>query len=59
MSYVALATERFDEVTRFYGETLGLPNVGGYDRTNGRGREKWEVLGTSGKSATVDLPHDR
>jgi catechol 2,3-dioxygenase-like lactoylglutathione lyase family enzyme len=38
MSYVALATERFDEVTRFYGETLGLPSLGGHDRPNGRGR---------------------
>ncbi len=38
MSYVALATNRFDEVTRFYGELLGFPVVEHWDRPNGRGR---------------------
>jgi catechol 2,3-dioxygenase-like lactoylglutathione lyase family enzyme len=38
MSYVALATERFEEVARFWGETLALPVVEAWDRPNGRGR---------------------
>ena len=38
MSYVALATGRFDEVTSFYGEVLGFPVVEEWDRPNGRGR---------------------
>ena len=38
MSYVALVTNRFDEVTRFYGELLGFPIVKQWDRSNARGR---------------------
>ncbi len=38
MSYVALATDRFEEVTSFYGELLGFPVVEQWDRHNGRGR---------------------
>jgi catechol 2,3-dioxygenase-like lactoylglutathione lyase family enzyme len=38
MSYVTLATDRFDEVARFYGEGLGFPVVAAWDRPNGRGR---------------------
>ena len=38
MSFVALATDRFDEVVRFYGEGLGLPSTAGWDRPGGRGR---------------------
>ena len=38
MSYVALATDRFEEVTSFYGELLGFPVVEQWDRPNGRGR---------------------
>jgi catechol 2,3-dioxygenase-like lactoylglutathione lyase family enzyme len=38
MSYVALVTNRFDEVTRFYGELLGFPVVDQWDRSNARGR---------------------
>jgi catechol 2,3-dioxygenase-like lactoylglutathione lyase family enzyme len=38
MSYVALLTTRFDEVTRFYGELLGFPIVKQWDRSNARGR---------------------
>jgi catechol 2,3-dioxygenase-like lactoylglutathione lyase family enzyme len=37
MSYVALATNRFDEVSNFYGELLGFPIVDQWDRTNARG----------------------
>ena len=38
MSFVALVTNRFDEVTRFYGELLGFPIVKQWDRSNARGR---------------------
>jgi catechol 2,3-dioxygenase-like lactoylglutathione lyase family enzyme len=38
MSYVALVTNRFDEVTHFYGEMLGFPAVAEWDRSNARGR---------------------
>lgn len=38
MSYMTLATDRFDEVAQFYGELLGFPVVRGWDRPNGRGR---------------------
>lgn len=38
MSYVALATERFAETARFYGETLGFPVLDAWDRPGARGR---------------------
>ena len=38
MSFVALVTDRFDDVTRFYGERLGFPTVEQWDRAHGRGR---------------------
>ena len=37
MSYLALATDRFDEVVEFYGDALGFPVVERWDRLNGRG----------------------
>jgi len=37
MSYVALITNRFDEVTHFYGELLGFPVLDQWDRSNARG----------------------
>ena len=37
MSYVALVTDHFDEVVRFYGEDLCFPVVSQWDRSNGRG----------------------
>lgn len=37
MSYVALATARYDEVVRFYRLTLGFPTVRSWDRPRGRG----------------------
>ena len=37
MSYVALVTNRFDEVTRFYGELLGFSIVKQWERSNARG----------------------
>jgi catechol 2,3-dioxygenase-like lactoylglutathione lyase family enzyme len=39
MSYVALVTSRFDEVTRFYGELLGFPIVEQWDRSDARGMQ--------------------
>ncbi len=38
MSYIAFATNAFDTVANFYGESLGFPVVAGWDRANGRGR---------------------
>ena len=38
MSFVALVTNRFDEVTRFYGELLGFPIIDQWDRSNARGQ---------------------
>src|SRR6266851_7359622 len=38
MSYVTLATDRFDEVAYFYGETLGFRVAAAWDRPRGRGR---------------------
>jgi len=37
MSYMALATDSFDEVARFYGVILGFPVVAEWDRAGGRG----------------------
>ena len=37
MSYVALVTERYDEVVEFYGGRLGFPVVDRWDRPNARG----------------------
>ena len=37
MSYVALVTDRFDEIVHFYGEDLGFPVVNRWDRSNARG----------------------
>ncbi len=38
MSYVALATDDFDAVVEFYGDTLRLPLIAEWDRANGRGQ---------------------
>jgi catechol 2,3-dioxygenase-like lactoylglutathione lyase family enzyme len=38
MSYVALATDAFDAMVRFYGEVLLFPVVSQWDRPTGRGR---------------------
>lgn len=37
MSYIALATLRFDEVAQFYGVILGFPTIRTWDRPRGRG----------------------
>jgi catechol 2,3-dioxygenase-like lactoylglutathione lyase family enzyme len=38
MSYVALATDSFDEMVRFYGEVLLFPVISRWDRPTGRGQ---------------------
>jgi catechol 2,3-dioxygenase-like lactoylglutathione lyase family enzyme len=38
VSYVALATDAFDQVAMFYGEGLRFPVVAEWDRASGRGR---------------------
>ena len=45
MSFVALATNRFDDVTHFYGELLGFQVVEQWDRAHGRGR-RFDLGGT-------------
>ena len=37
MSYIALLTNRFDQVSLFYGDLLGFPIVEEWDRDNARG----------------------
>ena len=37
MSYVALATDRYDEMVRFYADDLGFEVVKQWDRANARG----------------------
>ena len=37
MSYVALATDRFEELVHFYAGSLGFPIVDQWDRPNARG----------------------
>lgn len=37
MSYVALATERYEAMIRFYGKTLGFPAATTWDRPGARG----------------------
>ncbi len=67
MSYVALATEKFDEVAAFYGEVLGFPVVEQWDRQNGRGRRfdiggmRLEILDNSRERnpLCLGIPADR
>jgi catechol 2,3-dioxygenase-like lactoylglutathione lyase family enzyme len=67
MSYVALATDRFDEVARFYGEGLGFSVVAEWDRPNGRGRRfdlgglRLEILDNARerRPLTLSEPADR
>ena len=67
MSYVALATDRFDDVVRFYGSELGFAIVDDWDRPNGRGRRfdaggmRIEILDNSRERRPLPLggPADR
>jgi uncharacterized glyoxalase superfamily protein PhnB len=38
VSYMALVTDRFDDMVRFYGETLNFPKLECWDRPNARGQ---------------------
>ena len=44
MSYLALATDRFDEMLRFYGEALKFTKLEYWDRPNGRG-QRFDLAG--------------
>lgn len=61
MSYVALLTNRFDEVSHFYGDQLGFPIVEQWDRDNARGRRfdtggmRLEVLDNERKQVQLAL----
>lgn len=67
MSYVALVTDSFDEVVRFYGEELGFPVVKQWDRSNARGLRfdvggmRLEILDNERqrKSLALGTPADR
>jgi catechol 2,3-dioxygenase-like lactoylglutathione lyase family enzyme len=63
MSYIALATDSFDTIARFYGELLGFPVVADWDRPNGRGRRfdlggrlRVEILDNARKREPLHLP---
>jgi catechol 2,3-dioxygenase-like lactoylglutathione lyase family enzyme len=67
MSYVALATERYDDVVEFYGGLLGFPVVDKWDRPNARGMRfdlggmRLEILDNSREQRplTLGAPADR
>jgi catechol 2,3-dioxygenase-like lactoylglutathione lyase family enzyme len=67
MSYVALATQRYEEVVEFYGSLLGFPVVDQWDRPNARGRRfdldgmRLEILDNQRKQRPVPIgsPADR
>jgi catechol 2,3-dioxygenase-like lactoylglutathione lyase family enzyme len=67
MSYVALATDSFEEVTRFYGKDLRFPVLADWDRAGGRGRRfdlgglTLEILDNARerRPLTLGIPADR
>ena len=67
MSYVALVTDRFDEVVAFYGESLHFPVVNRWERSNARGLRfdlggmRLEILDNSRERQPLTLgePADR
>ena len=67
MSYVALATDRFEEVVHFYGTSLGLSVVDLWDRPDARGLRfdlggmRLEILDNGRKRRPMHLaePGDR
>jgi catechol 2,3-dioxygenase-like lactoylglutathione lyase family enzyme len=62
VSYVALATDSFDAVARFYGEDLGFAVLEEWDRANGRGRRfdlhgmRLEILDNARERQPLSLP---
>jgi hypothetical protein len=65
MSYVALATDSFDAVARFYGEDLGFAVAGEWDRANGRARRfdlhglRLEILDNARRARGSGSPRHR
>jgi len=68
MSYVALATDSFEKVARFYGDDLRFPVLAEWDRPRGRGRRfdlgeglKLEILDNTREPRPLELhrPGDR
>jgi catechol 2,3-dioxygenase-like lactoylglutathione lyase family enzyme len=67
VSYVALVTDQYDEMTRFYGEQLGFPILEEWDRGNARGVRfdiggmRLELLdnGREHRPLTLGQPADR
>jgi catechol 2,3-dioxygenase-like lactoylglutathione lyase family enzyme len=67
VSYVTLATDSFEEVTRFYGKDLEFPVLETWDRAIGRGRRfdlggiTLEILhhARERRSLTLGIPADR
>ena len=61
MSYVALATDAFEDVASFYGDALGFPVVDDWDRPNGRGRRfdlgglQLEIIDNAREQRSLDL----
>ena len=61
MSYVALATDAFEDVVSFYGIELGFPVVDDWDRPNGRGRRfdlgglRLEIIDNAREKRPLDL----
>lgn len=62
MSYLTLATTRFEEMVEFYGSTLGFPTVRSWDRETARGRVfdldglRLEILDASRECRAMVLP---
>ncbi len=67
MSYIALATDRYDEVVEFYGQQLGFPIVDEWDRPTARGLRfdlggmRLEILDNQREKSPLNLgaPADR
>ena len=63
MSYVALVTDHFDEVTQFYGKLLGFPVVEEWDRDNARGMRfdtggmRLEIIDNAREKRHLELGH--
>lgn len=62
MSYVALATDSFNTVARFYGEDLGFAVLEEWDRADGHGRrydlhgQRLEILDNTRERQPLSLP---
>ena len=67
VSYMAVATNRFETMTSFYGEILGFPIVAEWDRAHGRGKRfnlgglRLEILDNARERRALPLgePADR